>query len=273
MLPTTNLFDALVSATLDNEPSPFLIEQFLQDTFCQDIWEKETLKPDVRKTLLQIVDDFLMGLRGTPVSHKQIGAHERKGIIVEARDIIIAGSMANYNYTASSDIDLHISVNFAQVDPKLPVVNEFFADLVALWNEHHGIKIYNHPVELFVQDIYNRTMPPLVSAGLYSVMNNKWLKKPSKKEPSVDKAYVEKKAQPLMKQIDAACQLGANEAKAYEKLYALRVKLREMRTAALQKGGEYSVENLAFKLLRKRGYLQKLVTTERKAYDRMRSLP
>ena len=43
-----------------------------------------------------------------------------------------------------------------------------------------------------------------------------------------------------------------------ELLNALKKKLRDMRSAGVSKGGEYSLENLVFKELRNKGYLDKL---------------
>ena len=38
----------------------------------------------------------------------------------------------------------------------------------------------------------------------------------------------------------------------------LKDKLRDMRSSAIQRGGEFAVENLVFKELRNRGYLDKM---------------
>ena len=44
-----------------------------------------------------------------------------------------------------------------------------------------------------------------------------------------------------------------------EKLERLKDKIKKMRIAGLETGGEFSTENLAFKLLRRRGELNTLV--------------
>ena len=40
-----------------------------------------------------------------------------------------------------------------------------------------------------------------------------------------------------------------------------------MRQSGLDREGEYSFENIAFKVLRRSGYLDKLTTIETRAYD------
>ena len=44
-------------------------------------------------------------------------------------------------------------------------------------------------------------------------------------------------------------------------------KLKKYRTCGLEKGGEYSTENLVFKILRRNGYIQKLHDETSKMID------
>jgi len=45
-------------------------------------------------------------------------------------------------------------------------------------------------------------------------------------------------------------------------------KIKDARQAGLEKEGEYSIENLIFKLLRRNGYIQRLLDVKKKAYDK-----
>ncbi len=47
----------------------------------------------------------------------------------------------------------------------------------------------------------------------------------------------------------------------------LKDKIRRMRSCGLEKRGAYSPENLAFKVMRRNGYLQKLSDVKNRAYD------
>ena len=53
----------------------------------------------------------------------------------------------------------------------------------------------------------------------------------------------------------------------------LRNKLRNFRKCGLQREGEFSSENLAFKLLRRNGYLRKLADFLVNSYDKSNSMP
>jgi hypothetical protein len=58
-----------------------------------------------------------------------------------------------------------------------------------------------------------------------------------------------------VEKIDTLISTGAE----YEALEGLKTKFRDMRAAALKRGGEFSVENLVFKELRNLGYVNKVV--------------
>jgi len=52
----------------------------------------------------------------------------------------------------------------------------------------------------------------------------------------------------------------------------MKERIRKFRQAGLEKGGQYSVENLAFKLLRRNDYLQKLSSLKILSYDSLMSV-
>ena len=54
--------------------------------------------------------------------------------------------------------------------------------------------------------------------------------------------------------------------------HKIKQKIKKMRKTGLETIGAYSVENLAFKVLRRNDYLEKLSNAKRKAYDKMLSL-
>ena len=55
--------------------------------------------------------------------------------------------------------------------------------------------------------------------------------------------------------------------KVIRSIKTLKEKLKKMRQSGLDREGEYSFENIAFKVLRRSGYLDKLTTIETRAYD------
>ena len=52
----------------------------------------------------------------------------------------------------------------------------------------------------------------------------------------------------------------------------LRKKIKEFRQSGLETGGEYSYENLTFKLLRRNGYIQKLLRLKTTLTDKKLSV-
>jgi len=137
-----------------NISSHFQIHTKLNPT----LWENGILKPDVAKRLLTIANDFL----------------EYVGIPLKIQDIVITGSMANFNYTKYSDIDLHIILDFSLVNQNLDLVSEFLLAKRSLWNDKHKIMIGEHEVEVYPEnagEVHHST-------GIYSLIQNDWIRKP-----------------------------------------------------------------------------------------------
>ena len=65
---------------------------------------------------------------------------------------------------------------------------------------------------------------------------------------------------------------GASAKDLHDKAERLKQKISKMRKRGLAREGEFSVENLAFKILRRNEYLGKLSSLRISAYDRMMSL-
>jgi DNA polymerase-3 subunit epsilon len=207
-----------------------------------DIWDGDKLKPKVRKKLLEIAAEFKKYL----------------GIPLSVKDIYFTGSLANYNYTNESDIDLHLLVDFEEIDGE-DLLRELFTAKKGLFNNDHDIFIGPAEVELYVQDVDE----PHASTGVYSVKDNKWVQHPKHVKPDIDKKAIMTKARDLMDQIDTLIKHDASP----EHYDRLKEKIKKMRTSGLQEGGEFSTENLAFKVLRRNGYLEKLGDAATKAFD------
>jgi hypothetical protein len=92
------------------------------------------------------------------------------------------------------------------------------------------------------------------SAGIYSVLNNKWLSQPKNEVPTATHQEVKSKARNYAGRINQA--LKSNDLNTSKETMA---NIRRLRQAGLESGGEGSVENLAFKLLRARGQIDRLV--------------
>jgi len=164
-------------------------------------------------------------------------------------DVVLTGSMANYNYTKFSDFDLHVVTRYSDLECD-DLAEAFYRAKKTIWNDRHDITIGGHDVELYVEDV---EQPP-VSTGMYSLLQDQWIKKPDYNYPTIDDRAINLKVSDLVKQIDVA----VDRADDPEDIYRITDKLRKMRRTGLDTTGEFGVENLTFKILRNLGYIEKL---------------
>jgi len=222
----------------------------MQDTLQQKVWDgEERVHPGVKAALMEIVNDFV----------------ENLDIESEVKDVIITGSLANYNWSKFSDIDLHILVDFKEVNDNTELVKRFFDAVRSNWNKLHDIKVKGHEVELYVQD----EKEPHVSTGVYSLQDDEWIVKPIRMKPVIDKATAKKKAVHMEREIDKVVAL-LDSGDAEAALAAgdrVKNKIKTMRQSGLETVGIFSPENLAFKMLRRNGAIQRLFEAYTAAYD------
>ena len=235
----------------DNKLLAFDIQDILQPKLWKD---SAHLYPGVRAALLEIVEEFL----------------ENLGLDTEVADIIVTGSIANYNWSRFSDIDVHILVDFNEINDDKELVKRFFDAVRSNWNKLHDIHVKGHEVELYVQDVNE----PHVSTGVYSLSDQKWLVVPKKVKPEIDKTTALKKMKSLAREIDKLSKIYDNSQ--YEEAYKLaeriKGKIKRMRRTGLERTGIYSPENLAFKMLRRSGDIEQLFAIYTQAYDQIYSL-
>ncbi|MBQ3420330.1 MAG: hypothetical protein IJH34_01400 [Romboutsia sp.] len=108
------------------------------DTLNQKIFNGDELDPVVKDKLLEIVDNFKSAL-------------EQDGINLDIKDVRIIGSNASYNYTAQSDIDLHIFADLSIYPDQEELVEKIYNAYKALWNNKYDPTIYGHEVEIYVE--------------------------------------------------------------------------------------------------------------------------
>jgi len=227
-----------------------------KDELNPELWdENKKLRDDVRERLLDIAEKFIKPTLGATATIK---------------DITFTGSLANYNYSDLSDIDLHIIIDFADINKDKEIVKKYFNAVKALWNSLHDIRIKGFEVEAYVQGIDE----PHTSTGVYSVQEDRWLKEPTQTDAEIDEDSVSNKSDSLIDQIEQALKLMEEDSpkEAFTRAESLMEKIKKLRKAGLETNGEYSVENLAFKTLRNTGYLKKLSDLKREAYDKLMSL-
>jgi hypothetical protein len=230
-----------------------------QDELNPKVWEgnkkEPKLKPEIRERLLEIAYEFI----------------EFLDVEIVVTDIILTGSLSNYNWSKYSDFDLHIVANFQQYqENQIELYEKLFNLKKMLFNQKHDITIKGYEVELYVQ---NETESHF-SSGVYSILFDEWANVPEKEDVTVDKELIKGKAKQWMNIIDdlldAIKDDDASTAKKMVQKY--KDKLKKYRTCGLEKGGEYSTENLVFKILRRNGYIEKLHDSTTKILDKKLSM-
>ena len=206
------------------------------DTLNPKLWKDEKLDPEVWQSLNKIANEWA-----------KFANIPRSAI----SDVIVTGGNANYNYTKYSDIDLHLVVDKGRIKCD-GLIDDYLQSKKQLWGLTHDITVKGQPVELYAQD---RRDPFRKSQGVYSLRSNGWLQRPTYKRISGDDPAVKNKTRDLSKTINDLINSKSDDIAAFRKLKA---RLKYMRSTAIEKGGEYAPENLAFKELRNRGDIQKL---------------
>jgi predicted nucleotidyltransferase len=241
-------FDKMaVDEEIDVDRQGFQIHPELNSQF----WEDKKMKEEIRLRLLEIANDFIQSL---PFD-------------VSVQDIVLTGSLANYNWSKYSDVDLHVIVDFDTIDENTELVKGFFDGMRMRWNDLHDITIKDHDVEIYVED----TAEEHRSTGVYSIVNNDWVVNPERTANVIDIETALKKANDIDERIGTVEEMydNAQYDSVMKSVDKLKEKIRNMRSAGLESEEmEYSPENIAFKILRRSSALEKLTNLKYDAYDK-----
>ena len=229
----------------------------------KDFFDKEgNLKPYIRMHLLDIADDFIDEL-------------EMKW--VKPKDIVITGSLANYNWSKYSDVDIHIIYNFKSIYKNVEFVKDYFDSKRNLWNKaHEELSINGYPVEISVED----TNSPAQSTGVYSLEKNKWVKEPQDmSDAELNKDYIKSFCAKNMTKLDDLFDRIDKEndkvklQRLGDKLVKLYDRLHDMRKEGLAtKAKEMSTGNIIWKVIKHAGYADKIWKYKDKVYDEVNTL-
>jgi muramidase (phage lysozyme) len=217
-------------------------------TLNPDIWSNENeIKPDIRIKLLQIASDF----------------YKDSKLPIPIKDVVLIGSNANYNWTTTSDLDVHILINTVDLHMAPENIKPYLNLISNKWNKEHDIHIKNYNVELYIQDTSKKN----TATGIYSLLNNMWKMKPQKQNVVLDKELIKQKYQDIVLRIKSSL-----KEKNLESMKNTLKDIYDLRQSGLDRAGEFSTENVVFKLLRNKNYLDSLRNEINRLYDKQISI-
>jgi hypothetical protein len=239
------------------------------ETLNPKLWEGNILKPEVKEKILEIVNTFVKGLK-------------EDGIKINIKDIVLIGSNASYNYSDTSDLDVHILVDTEKLECPDELYPLLYSSYRSIFNKKYDIEFYGTGVELFVDTEDTKT----ISNGIYS-LNSGWIKEPVKEDiPELDEERfnaeftkwedmyfdlikgenIDTDSKPIQDVSESLESDKTNEIDEFvEDLY-------DLRKISLQQEGEYSIGNLVFKEIRSLGYLDNLKSLKNELKSRELSL-
>jgi len=212
------------------------------------IWDDDqNIRIGVSTVLLKIASDF----------------YEDTKLKAKLKDVLLLGSSANYNWTPTSDIDLHLVVDIKEIGVDTVSAKNYLESLKSKWNYEHTIKIKNHNVEVYIQDVNHITH----ATGIYSLINGMWTVKPHKEHVMLDRELIKSKYNDFVYKINKVIYTPS-----IPKIKTVIDDIYKMRQSGLDASGELSTENIVFKLLRNNGYIEKLKQLKISIYDKSVSL-
>jgi len=214
-------------------------------------WKADkTLRPEVRNQLKKIA---------------MFWASNSKIPVTAIKDIVLTGGNASYFYNDKSDLDVHLIVDKSKISECEGLLDDYLRTQQTLWRLEHDVKVYDSPVEVYAEDIDDKTPP---GQPRYSLKKDKWIQEPSESQTPVVTREIKAKVTDMQNYVNDLIQNGANPTI----LKAYKEKIQKLRQIAVREGGEKSFDNLAYKLFRNSGYLNKIDSYVRSNTDEMLSL-
>lgn len=187
-------------------------------------------------------------------------------------DIQITGSMSNFNYSPDSEIDVHVLVNFDDIDKgNLSDIKKEVESICFEWDLNNNPKFKGHDIDLFVQD----KRDPHEYSALYSVMDDKWIKHPNQEEIEIDDRDVDKKYDSIIfsiERLDTLIKEGTDNdriKRMYKKGLELKTRIQKMKRVYDTKNGSSTIEGMVYKKLKNSGYIEKLIEILSYAYEKV----
>jgi hypothetical protein len=196
-------------------------------------WQNDTMKPEIRAKLKQI---------------GQVKFDELKASLpnIKLKDILFSGSLANYNYTKSSDINIHLIVDVSNVSCDRNVVDAYVNLINGYWFATANLSVLNTPLQVTVLTGLHET------GGFYSLFNGTWINKPTHPNPTYTKRELTEQVKLYHLQIHTLQEEYTKDSAAFDcpKAEALLKQLKGARGTGLKRDGYSAIENNTYRILR-----------------------
>lgn len=231
----------------------FFDSHIIKDTLCPEIWDGAQMKKEIREKLLDIGKRF----------------HAYLKVDAPVIDIILTGSLAIYNYNSSSDLDVHVILDYNLVGTPQLAKNLLLTKKI-LWNRlRKNVRVRNREVELYAQSKDEDHK----ATGQFSILKNQWIQIPEKQDVIIDEHTIKTLIALFQYNIEKLSFIQDTEERYAE---AIRIKdnILKLRRASIESGGEFALGNLVFKSLRNSegAGLTKLFDIIASSYDNKLSL-
>jgi predicted nucleotidyltransferase len=197
------------------------------------LWHQGGLRSEVADALKRVADQFL----------KEIDAD------ISVKDVIMTGSQAASTWDSESDIDLHVIADLSEFgDPE--DVMPLFKAVKTAWNQRHDVTIYGIPVEVFIEDSNN---PPPEVTGRWSLVRSQWILPPP---DHGDDSFEVDNVMDLVKKHSIHIS-SAMKSRDPSQIESVLDEISSSRKDGIVREGELAPENIAYRVLRRMGRIQK----------------
>lgn len=222
------------------------------DGLNEKLWNKNgKLIPIVKEKLLAVSKRFLQDFI-TPITLK---------------NAYLVGSLASYQWTPLSDIDIHLTVDINETHADKST-DDYFDLKKDHFNKNHNIFIKGYKVEININEDDAEKSQFFKDKGVYDIFNDKWIQKPNSNTRRLNDPIVIELSDYFEYMID---KLINDEAHSYD-FSKLKNTIKALRKQGLKHDGEYSIGNLIFKRLRNTGANGKLFDFKNEMDDKELSL-
>lgn len=223
----------------------------VQDVLSPVFYDEDKLKPNLRQAMLEVALNMTNYFNDIFIN-------------IEIDDIWLVGSLAGYLYNDLSDIDIFVNVRLKDKTlTPFEFEEEFKYLAMGMKSNHMDFKILGRDIDC---GIVCRTPNQYVD-GIYSILYNKWIQPPIKRQFDFTEDELFERAQKISNSIDELMQSMPKDdcdAVSYEnsniaKIYGADFIRQAMQHKFKRPNHEYDIDYMAYRYIKKIGVIKQLM--------------